>query len=277
MISAMAIFTANDTLMKQAAAELPTMQVVAMRGAAASVVMLAIIVAFGETSSLRRLADVRMTARSVVEFASIGFFITALANFPIADVIAIAQVAPLIAVPAAALIYGDRVTPLMGALCLVGFVGALLVTQPGAAGFDPLILTAFGTALAQVTRDLLQRRIDTAIPASLVAFSTCLVVALIAAGAAMVQGLRAPSAWASLLLLGAGLALAFGHLLLVMAFRAAPISVVAPFGYSATLWAVISGYVVFGDRLDAATLLGIATLVVSGILLARARKPPSSP
>lgn len=275
MIAAMAIFTVNDTLMKQVASDLPTMQIIAMRGAAASATMLAVVVALGDARALPRLLDRRVTLRSVVEFTSIYFFITALARFPIADVIAIAQVAPLILVPLAAFVYGDRVTPGMAGLCILGFIGALLITQPGSAGFDPLILATFGTAFAQAARDLLQRRIDPDIPPAIIALSTCLVVALMAMVATVLQGPRWPTTPAALMLGGAGIALAFGHLFIVMAFRMAPMPVVAPFAYAATFWAVLSGWFVFGDNLDLLTLVGIGILVVSGVLLSRAKVRPA--
>jgi drug/metabolite transporter (DMT)-like permease len=76
-----------------------------------------------------------------------------------------------------------------------------------------------------------------------------------------------PAAWALMMLMGAG---GFtGQLLLFLAFRAAPASLVAPFAYAQILWAIPAGWLVFGDLPDAATLAGGAIVVASGLALAQ--------
>lgn len=277
LIVAMAVFTVNDTLMKIVAANLPPLQVVAMRGVFATLVMVVVVIALGEARAIPRLADPMVNLRSGVEFLSIAAFITALARFPIGDVVAIAQTAPLILVPLAALLYRERIGPARAVLVLIGFAGAMMVTQPGAQGFDPLVLITFVCAFTQAVRDLLQRRIDAAIPSSIIALSTCGVVAVLASITAFALGAVMPTLQQLGMLAVAGSLLAAGHFLLIAAFRMAPLSTVAPFGYSATLWAVISGSLVFGDHPDALTLAGIAVLVVSGVVLARLSAPKAAP
>lgn len=274
MIASMAVFTVNDTLMKQAAASLPAMQVVAVRGLFATLAMLVAVAALGERRAIGKVVDGRVTTRSLVEFLSISAFITALVRFPIADVIAIAQAAPMILAILAAIVFRERIGPARAGLIAAGFVGALMITQPGGDGFDPLILIAFLCAGAQAVRDLLQRRIDPAVPSAIIALSTCGVVAIAAGAATLVFGAAAMTTGQIGALAMAGLCLAMGHLLLIMAFRAGEMTIVAPFGYSAVLWAGISGFVVFGDRLDGLTLAGIAVLVASGATLARMARAP---
>lgn len=271
MVAAMAVFTANDTLMKQAAAELPPLQVVFLRGVFATLTMAALVLATGAAREVKRLADPAVTLRSVVEFGSIATFIVALAALPIADVIAIANTAPLLSIPLAALWFGEKVGVWRWALVALGFVGALMVTQPGRAGFDPLILLAFGTALAQTGRDLLSRRIDPAIPWSIVALSTVVVVMLLAGLGTLALGWTPPSLDQLARLALAGACLAVGHAWLFIAFRLAPVGTVAPFAYSATLWAVLAGVAVFGDPLDPLALAGIALLTATGVAIARGR------
>jgi len=271
VVGAMAIFTANDTLMKQVAAELTAMQVVFLRGLAATAVMGAIVAAGSARRSIAFLFDRTVTLRSLVEFVSISCFVVALARLPIGDVVAIAQTAPLILLPLAALIYRERIGPRRTILVLMGFAGALMVTQPGGAGFDPLLLSAFACAFAQSARDLLSRRVAAEIPARIVALSTVAVVCAAAGIGTLVTGWAPVAPWHILYSAGAGACLAIAHLMMFAAFRLAPISTIAPFFYSATLWAVLSGYTVFGERPDALTLAGIAVLVVSGVALARSR------
>ncbi len=271
MLAAMAIFTANDTLMKQVAADLPALQVIALRGLFATLALGLVVLFTDARRHLSRLANPVMSLRSAIEFISIVCFVTALARLPIADVIALAQTAPLILLPLAALIFGEKVGPLRWALVGAGFVGALLVTQPGGAGFDPLLLLALATAVVQTFRDLISRRIASDIPTTIVGLSTVMLVALLSGFACLFIPLEPVATWHWGYMAMSGTLLAAAHTLLFLAFRMAPASLVAPFGYSATLWAVLAGVLVFGDTPNGLALLGIVVLTVSGVVLARVR------
>jgi drug/metabolite transporter (DMT)-like permease len=73
--------------------------------------------------------------------------------------------------------------------------------------------------------------------------------------------------------LGVGLALGVvassGQALLVMAYRVAPASLLAPFSYTQMLWAVFYGYLLFGAWPDPLTLVGAAVIAVSGVITVR--------
>jgi drug/metabolite transporter (DMT)-like permease len=58
------------------------------------------------------------------------------------------------------------------------------------------------------------------------------------------------------------------HGLLVLAFARAPASLLAPLSYTQMIWAVVAGVLVFGDAPDAITLLGMAVIAVSGLVVA---------
>ena len=56
-----------------------------------------------------------------------------------------------------------------------------------------------------------------------------------------------------------------GYQCVIMALRSGDISAVAPFRYSALLWAMLLGYLVFGDRPDAMMVTGASIIVRSGL------------
>jgi drug/metabolite transporter (DMT)-like permease len=56
-----------------------------------------------------------------------------------------------------------------------------------------------------------------------------------------------------------------GHFGITLAFQRAPVSVVAPFEYTALVWATVLGFVVFGDFPSAAVWFGVLVIVVSGL------------
>jgi drug/metabolite transporter (DMT)-like permease len=66
---------------------------------------------------------------------------------------------------------------------------------------------------------------------------------------------------------GAGFFLIFGHFFLFMAYRVGPTGVVAPFYYCFTVWAVVSGLLVFGELPNKAAICGIVLVVTSGLVI----------
>jgi len=98
---------------------------------------------------------------------------------------------------------------------------------------------------------------------------SAVVVVLIGAGAAHLASERwvMPEARHLLLLAGAGLFLIFGHFFIFMAYRVGPTSAVAPFYYCFTVWAVISGLLVFGQFPNTLAVCGILLVVASGLTI----------
>jgi drug/metabolite transporter (DMT)-like permease len=106
------------------------------------------------------------------------------------------------------------------------------------------------------------------IPGMIVAISAVIVV-LAGAGAMhlLTETWAVPGRRDLALLFGAGLFLIFGHFFIFMAYRVGPTGVVAPFYYSFTLWAVISGLIVFAELPNGLALAGIALVVASGLAI----------
>ncbi|TIQ01967.1 MAG: EamA/RhaT family transporter, partial [Mesorhizobium sp.] len=105
-------------------------------------------------------------------------------------------------------------------------------------------------------------------PGMIVAISAVVVV-LVGSGVAHLMSERwvMPEAHHLLLMAGAGLFLIFGHFFIFMAYRAGPTGVVAPFYYCFTVWAVISGLVVFQQLPNALAIGGILLVVASGLTI----------
>ena len=76
-----------------------------------------------------------------------------------------------------------------------------------------------------------------------------------------------PSAMAWAVLVGIGAFGATAHLLMILAHARAPAAVLAPFTYTQIIWALVSGFVIFGDVPHPITLLGALIVVLSGLYL----------
>lgn len=276
MTAAMALFCVNDALVKTYGSTLPVAQSMAIRGAIATAATLAVIASLRQASVVPAAFNRVVVLRGLCECAAIFCLIYALTRLPLGDVTAISQMAPLFILPAAAILFHETVTPLRWLLVAVGFVGVLLIAKPGRAGFDPTFGIVLLTAIGFAARDILARRVPAHVPVMAVALSTVAVVAGVSALAAAVRGFAPITAEQVIGLGAAGLLLSLGQGLIFLAFRWASVSDVAPFNYAKTLFGVIVGYLVFSERPDALTLVGIVLVIGSGVgigLAANARSP----
>ena len=98
---------------------------------------------------------------------------------------------------------------------------------------------------------------------------SAVVVVLVGAGVAhlVFEDWIVPETYHLMLMAGAGLFLIFGHFFIFMAYRVGPTSVVAPFYYCFTVWAVISGLLVFGELPNTLAIGGILLVVASGLTI----------
>jgi drug/metabolite transporter (DMT)-like permease len=279
MIVATGSYVVNDSLMKLVTETLPPYEVLILRGFAALFWGLPFLLALGYGNRLTNVLDPRVLIRNLCETGAILCFVVALANMPIADATALGQITPLIVLIGASLVFGEKVGGLSLALIGCGFVGALMVAQPTGSGISIYAVLALANAVLCAVRDLTGRRIAGDIPGLIVAISAVLVVLAGASIAHLVtETWVVPDARHLLLLCGSGLFLMFGHFFIFMAYRVGPTRAVAPFYYCFTVWAVISGFVVFGHLPDVVAALGIVLVIASGltiVLLDQRRRRPA--
>lgn len=275
MVAATGSYVINDTFMKLATAGLPPYEVLFLRGVAAFLWGLPLLAMLGQARHVRLMADRRVLARSCMELFAVLCYVVALAHMPIADAIALGQLTPLLMLVGAALFFGERIGGLRAALIGIGFLGAIMIAQPTMQGISIFAMLALGNAVFSAIRDLAGRSIDARVPGLIVAMSAVVVVIVGAGGAHLAaETWVMPGSRHLLLLAGSGFFLVFGHVFIFTAYRSAATSTVAPFYYSFTVWAVISGFVVFGELPN--MLAGIGILFVAGsglaIVLADRRK-----
>ncbi len=268
MLAATASFVVCDSFMKLAAEGLPPFEVLFLRGVAASLACGILLGFRGEGRALSGVLDGRVLLRGAAETVGTLCYIVALAQMPIADLIAIVQTAPLIIILGVAFLLRERVGSGRIMLVLAGFAGALMVAQPGAAGISPAALLAFATALAVAARDLLGRGVRADIPLTIVAFTTLVMVMLVAGAMSLAfENLIAPTGRHLALLSAAGLFVTLGHAGLLLAYRLGRTTVIAPFFYSFVLWGMVSGFVVWRVLPNPLAFAGIALITVSGVAI----------
>ncbi len=266
MVASMAGFVMNDTMMKIVLGDLGLFQAICLRGVLATVLLGWL--AWRRGSLLLRIGwptGQLLAWRALGELGGAVCFLTALAHLPIANANAILQALPLAVTLAAALIFGEPVGWRRYAAIGVGMVGVLIIVRPGTEAFTVHSLWAVAAVGFVVLRDLATHRLPVAVPSLFVAFSTAAVVTLGAGLMALTRPWPPITLTDAAALTAAALFVFVGYLFSVLAMRIGEIGFVAPFRYSVVVWAGLSGLLVFGDPLDAPTVLGSAIVVASGI------------
>ncbi|MBS8227358.1 DMT family transporter [Vannielia litorea] len=266
MTASMASFTINDTFIKSLSGDLPLMQTVFLRGLA--VTPLLALLAWHRGALRFRLTrgdGWLLVLRSLSEILAALFFLTALYNMPLANATAILQAAPLMVTLAGALLFGEAIGIWRMSAILIGFVGVLLIVQPGGEGFTSYSIWALAAVLAVVARDVLTRKMSGALPSLTVATVTGFSVGAAAGIAALFEPWAPVSAGNALALGGSVVAILFAYTLSVTAVRVGDMGFVAPFRYTGLLWALVLGLLAFGDFPGPLTLIGSAIVIAAGL------------
>lgn len=268
MVLASGAFVINDSLFKIASMELPVFQALFLRGVAAAIWCLPVVFVTRSAHRMGMIFDRWALLRNVFEIVAVFCFLNALARMPIADISAMGQLSPMLLLIGAALIFKEKLGRMQIVLMLVGFAGAILVAQPQGGSVSPFMVLGLVAAVAIAGRDLVARKLPASMPGPVVAYGAVIMV-MLASGATMLvlDEWVAPSLTTLGVLLGSGFFLMFGQIFIFLTFRAAPVGVVAPFLYSTMIWALLLGFVVFGDFPNALAIAGIGLILVSGVLL----------
>ena len=273
MIGAMACFIVNDALVKYASQAMPAAQLIFLRSVMASVLVLAAARAMGATPRIREIARGWVAVRAAVDAVATMLFLVSLFHLPLANASAINMTSPLIITVLAVVFLGERLGPPRWVAVGVGFLGVGLIIQPQAEGFDGYALVCLLATLLLSVRDLVTRRVHADVPSILVTLSNMLAVMLLAGGLSVFEGWQPFRAFEIGLLAVAAVFLSSAYYLLVISTRRGDLSLVAPFRYSALLFATIVGFVVWGDTPNLLAWCGIVLIVASGIYLLRASRP----
>lgn len=266
MVVAMAGFTANDTFTKLALETMGLGQVMLVRGVFATVMILALALASGALARPGQIRHPAMAMRALCEMMATLAFLGALVHMPLANASAVLQALPLAVTMGAALFLGERVRWRRWMAIAVGFAGVIIIVQPGFEGFSAFSLLALLCVVFAAARDLLTRSIPREVPTLLVSSVTTVLVTSLGGGLTLVSGEWTPvTPRQAGLLLGAAVLLVIGYQFIIMAMRQGDISFVAPFRYTALVWALALGYLVFGEVPGTAMILGASLVVLSGL------------
>jgi len=267
MLWSMGCFVTSDTLIKIAGRELPVGQIMFLRGLFAFLIVAAMALATGVITRIRLALTPIVAMRTFVEVGSTVFFFAGLVRLPFADAAAIGQFTPLAVTAGAALFLAEPVGWRRWLATAAGLAGVMLIIRPGTSAFNPAALLIVICVFFVAARDLITKHMGSGVP--------ILLLILVSAGAISVAGLCGllVETWVlpTPTMIGAvalsALGVTAGYYASIVAMRAGEISVVAPFRYTAILFALMWGYLIFGEVPDQTTWFGIAVVVAAGVYM----------
>lgn len=241
-ISLMIVFCAlaplSDAFAKLVGASVPLIQMLAVRFAAQGLLLLPVVWATGRTLAAAPRVMGFIAARTVFHIVGSGFFFMALRFLPIADVVAISFVLPLIMLILGHDVLGEEVGWRRAAACGVGFVGTLMVVQPS---FISVGWPAFLPLVA--------------------------IVAVTFGQDGDVFGWRTPGTRDGIMLAAVCVTGTLAHLILTWSFRYAPAATLAPMQYLEIPFATLLGLLIFGDFPNGLALVGIVITMTAGLYI----------
>ncbi|MBU6208160.1 MAG: DMT family transporter, partial [Alphaproteobacteria bacterium] len=186
----------------------------------------------------------------------------------LADATSISFTTPIFATILAATVLRESVGWRRWSAVLIGFAGVLIVAHPGSSTI-PLqgALIALGSAFMVAVIAILLRQLGRTEPPATTAFWFCTLSAILLAPAMPWVAVRHDmTEW--LLFAGLGLSGAAAQILLSASVKLAPVSIVVNMDYSALIWSVLFGWLLFGELPGMSTWAGVPLIIGSGLYIA---------
>jgi len=267
ILLALFCFSCSDAASKALTATLAPIQIIWMRYFLFTVLIVPLGLAIKGPGVFRSKRFNWQFVRAVGTYGSAILFTTALQFLPLAESMAMNFVAPIFVTALSILLLGENVGIRRWLALIVGLIGVLIVIRPGTDAFHPAAIFPIAAAASWAFGMIATRKTSFADDAW-----TALTYAAIIGLA--ISTLIVPFVWRTPTLHELALSSVNGgmstiaQLLVILAYRLAPASVLAPFSYSQLVWATIFGYVIFSEVPDQWTVVGAMIVIASGLYIA---------
>lgn len=276
MLIGLALFSILNGVVKALAETFAVNQIVFFRNGFALVTLLLMARGLGGFAALKVHNRPGMALQAVQFTAVLLFIFVAYRHMPLADATAISFLQPVLVLLLSAPLLGEKVTRLGWVALLLGLGGVLLMIKPtGGGSVFGLTMSVIGTVFSALS--LIQQRSLSRNETSLsIAFWTLAGSALLVLPSLPFNWVQpTPAQWA--LLIGNGLASGACQYLTTRALFHTPVATIAPLSYTKMLWALIVGFVWFGDVPTLLVLGGSAIVIAASALVYLAPKPVPAP
>jgi drug/metabolite transporter (DMT)-like permease len=265
MLASITLYSCNDAVAKWTVTVYAASQFLLIRSA----MSLAVLLPFVARNNFAALTNVPrpglQVLRVALAVAEVILFFTAIYYLPLAETITCYLSAPIIVVALSAIFLGEKVGWRRWSAVLLGFIGVIIAMRPSTSavsfGAVVAVVGAFVSAVLMLVTRQLRGTSQT-----FMAFSHF-------CGTFTFGAVLAPFQWVTPqwshvgIFLIAGVISASGLLCANRSLTLAPASVLAPYKFTAILFAALFGYLVFGDIPPWTTIVGAAIIVASGLYI----------
>ncbi len=285
ILAAIGFATTQDAILKAMSGDYSVYQVIIMRCLGSFPVILGLLWYHGALNQLFPVLLPRVLLRSTVLCTAHLAFVLSLAALPLATAVAIYFTMPFFVAGLAGPLLGEKVRLHRWLAIAAGFAGVLVMVQPGAEAFEPAALLSLYSALGYAYGQMIGRPLAQKVSPLVIAFwqttvycaaALCLAVVFNSFDFTLVNHkslifLSRP--WHAmplpdvLIMLFVGLLASAAMLLFITAYKFGESNFVAPFEYSAMIWAVVYGILFFRDFPGFYTWAGAAIVVTAGIVM----------
>ena len=261
----------TQTVTKFLAEAFPIIQIMFFRSLGQTVWMFVFFWPSHRIEMFRSKRPVLQILRSGLLFVSAMLWVAAVAEVPLTTASAINFTAPIMVVILSIPLLGERVGIHRWAAVAVGFIGAMIVIQPGAGEVPVEVFYLAGAAFLFALYQIMTRKL-TAIDSDATSSVYTVIVALVVSAALVPWHFEMPTTDTALVwtaFAASGLLGGVRHFLVIKAYANAPASVISPFFYGELVGVATLGYLVFGDVPAQTTWLGAVVIVASGLYIAQ--------
>lgn len=269
MITSMAFFAVEDSLIKFVTSTIPIGQILIMFGLGGALIFLLVAHFKNEKIMLRDMLLLPMYVRALFEIIGRLFYVLAISLIPLSTATVIIQATPIVVVAGAAIIFGEKVGWRRWTAILLGLFGVIVIIQPTAESFSFLSILALIGMIGFAGRDLASR----AAPENLSVFILGLHGFIALAFSGLIYTIWDDAKFVMIDIDTIGFmvgAVVFGvaaYSCLMKAMRTGDVSAVTPFRYTRLIFGVSLGVFFFNESLNYSTVLGTILIVISGLFI----------
>ena len=265
MLAGIALFSINDALGKWLLETYSVGALLLVRSAAALILLAPFIWRAGIAAFANAPRPLLQIMRVVLSTLEVAMFFWAVSYLPLADTVTFYLAAPIYVTALSVMLLGERVGWRRWCAVMVGFVGVVLALRPSAASFTlPAMIALTGSvffAFLMIVTRLLRETPNT------------ILIAGQLGGTLLFGAVLAPFGWVTPSPVDFALLSLFGVISIValacvnLSLKLAAASIVVPYQYTLIIWAIVLGYVVFGDVPDVFTVSGAMIIVAAGLYI----------
>jgi drug/metabolite transporter (DMT)-like permease len=257
----------SDVTAKYLSATLPSIEIAWIRFLVFALIMTPAMLPGTPLFALRTGRPGLQMMRGAALLGSSLLFISGLSFLPIAEASATGFVSPLFVTALSIMFLGEKVGLRRWIATAVGLVGVIIILRPGTGAFHPAAFFPLVSALAWACTLIMTRMMSgTERAITVMTYSSIAGVCILSA---LVPFVWIAPTWHDIAFgLFIGVASTAGQWIVVLAFRYADASVLAPFSYTQLLWVSILGFLIFGEVPDVYTVTGAGFIVASGLYTA---------